>query len=129
MTGEINVLFDVVNTAAAQVKAGKVRALGVTSTKRGAPLFPNLPAVAETLPDFELVTWHGVMAPRATPRDLILRINRELNAVIARPDVRERLIEAGLEMAGGPPELFEGLLKRDYERYERLLSAAGTKPQ
>ena len=88
MAGEINLLFDVVNIAAGHVKSGRVKAIATTAPRRGSGPLGELPLMAETIPGFELVTWHGVMAAPATPRPLVERINRELNAVLMRADVR-----------------------------------------
>jgi tripartite-type tricarboxylate transporter receptor subunit TctC len=129
MAGEVNLLFDVVNIAQGPVKAGRVRAIASTNPKRGAGPFADLPVLAESIPDFELVTWHGVMVPAATPRDIVQRLNRELHAVLAEAELRQRFAEGGLEVAGGPPEAFEQVLKRDYARYGRILTQAGIRPE
>jgi len=129
MSGEINLLFDVVNTAVPQVKAGRVRAVAVLTSKRGVPGIPDLPAISETLPGFEFTTWHGVMAPAATPRDIVQRWNREISAVLAQPDVRQRLVETGFEVLGGSPEAFEQRLRQDQETFGRILREAGVKPE
>ncbi|HTQ73777.1 MAG TPA: tripartite tricarboxylate transporter substrate-binding protein [Burkholderiales bacterium] len=129
MAGEVNLLFDLVNTAQGQVKAGRVRAIASTSAKRGAGAFSGLPAVAETIPDFELVTWHGVMVPAATPRDVVEKLNREIQWVLEQSDIRQRFADGGLDITGGSPETFETLLRRDYAKYGRILTAAGVRPE
>jgi tripartite-type tricarboxylate transporter receptor subunit TctC len=129
MAGEINLLFDVVNTAAPQVRSGRVRAIATLTPKRGVAGFPDLPAVSETLPGFEFVTWHGVMAPAGTPRAIILRWNQEIAAVLELPDVRRRLTETGFDVRGGPPEAFEERLRHDQELFGRILEEAGVRPQ
>jgi tripartite-type tricarboxylate transporter receptor subunit TctC len=128
MGGEIDLLFDVVNIAAGQVKAGRVRAIASTAPRRGG-LLPDLPAMAETIPGFELVTWHGVMTAPGTPRLLVERINRELNAVLERPEVRARMESSGLQVAGGAPEAFAAIVRRDYDKYGAALRSAGVKPE
>jgi tripartite-type tricarboxylate transporter receptor subunit TctC len=129
MGGEINLLFDVVNTAAPQVRSGRVRAVATLSPARGVAAFPDLPTLSETLPGFEFVTWHGVMAPAGTPRDIVERWNREIGAALGQPDVRARLVETGFEIVGGGPEVFEDRLRRDQELFGRILRDAGVKPQ
>jgi len=129
MAGEVNLLFDLVNTAQGQVKAGRVRAIASTSAKRGAGAFSGLPAVGETIPDFELVTWHGVMVPAATPRDVVEKLNREIQWVLEQPDIRQRFADGGLDITGGSPEAFEALLRRDYAKYGKILTAAGVRPE
>jgi tripartite-type tricarboxylate transporter receptor subunit TctC len=129
MGGEVNLLFDLVNTSQGQVKAGRVRAIAATSAKRGIGPFGDLPVVSESIPDFELVTWHGVMVPAATPRDIVHRLNREIQWVLDQPDIRKRFADGGLDITGGAPEAFEVLLRRDYAKYGKILQGAGIKPE
>jgi len=129
VAGEINLLFDVVNIAAGHVKSGRVKAIATTAPRRSSGPLGELPLMAETIPGFELVTWHGVMAAPATPRPLIERINRELNAVLMRADVRERFANSGLQITGGTPEDFARSLRRDYDKYGAALRAAGVQPE
>lgn len=129
MGGEINLLFDVVNIAMGHVKGGRVRAIASTAPRRGVGPLGELPVMAEAIPGFELVTWHGVMVAPGTPRALVQRLNRELNAVLQLPDVRQRLENSGLQVTGGPPEDFAAILKRDYDKYGTALRAAGVKPE
>jgi tripartite-type tricarboxylate transporter receptor subunit TctC len=129
MGGEINLLFDVVNIAMGHVRSGRVRAIASTAPRRGIGPLGDLPVMAEAIPGFELVTWHGVMVAPGTPRPLLQRLNRELNAVLQLPDVRKRLENSGLQITGGPPEDFAAILKRDYDKYGGALRAAGVKPE
>jgi tripartite-type tricarboxylate transporter receptor subunit TctC len=129
MSGEVNLLFDLANNALPQVKAGRVRAIASTNLIRGAGPFAELPAVAETIPGFELISWQGLVAPKGTPREVINRLNRELGAVLTEPDVRKRLADTGVEPVGGSAEMFEQVLKRDYEKYGKALRDAGVKPE
>ena len=129
MGGELNLLFDVISTAARQVKAGRARAIASLNPRRGIAPFADLATVAETFPGFELVTWHGVMAPVATPRDIVLRMNREIGGVLTQPDVRQRLTEAGFEIAGGSVQAFEEMFRRESAKYGRVLKEAGVRPE
>jgi tripartite-type tricarboxylate transporter receptor subunit TctC len=129
MAGEINLLFDVVNIAIGHVKSGRVRAIASTAPRRGIGALGDIPVMAETIPGFELVTWHGVMMSPATPRPLLERVNRELNATLQRTDVRERFANSGLQITGGAPEEFAAILRRDYDKYGAALRAAGVKPE
>ena len=129
MGGEINLLFDVVNIAVGHVKSGRVRPIATTAPRRGIGPLGDLPVVAETIPGFELVTWHGVMMSPATPRTLIERVNHELNAVLERADVRERFANSGLQITGGTPADFAAILRRDYDKYGKALRAAGVQPE
>jgi tripartite-type tricarboxylate transporter receptor subunit TctC len=129
MSGEINLLFDVVNIAAGHVKSGRVRAIASTAPRRGSGPLGELPVLSETVPGFELVTWHGVMISPATPRPVIQRINRELGAVLEQPDVRQRFAASGLQITAGPPDDFAAILRRDYDKYGAALRSAGVKPE
>jgi tripartite-type tricarboxylate transporter receptor subunit TctC len=129
MSGEINLLFDVVNIAVGHVKSGRVRAIASTAPQRAIGPLGDVPVMAETIPGFELVTWHGVMVSPATPRPLVERINRELNAVLQRADVRERFGNSGLQITGGTPADFAAILRRDYDKYGAALRSAGVKPE
>ena len=96
--------------------------------KRGG-VFPDLPSMSETIPGFDLVTWQGVVVPVATPRDVVLRINREIGQVLDAPDVRQRLQDSGLGAAGGSVESFEEVIRRDALKYTRVLTDAGVRPE
>lgn len=129
MGGEINLLFDVVNIAVGHVKGGRVRAIASTAPRRGIGPLGELPVMAEAIPGFELVTWHGMMVAPGTPRALVQRLNREFNGVLQQPEVRQRMESSGLQITGGPPEDFAAILKRDYDKYGAALRAAGVKPE
>ena len=129
MGGEINLLFDVVNIAMGHVKSGKVRAIASTAPRRGIGPLGDLPVMAETIPGFELVTWHGMMVAPGTPPSLLARLNREFNAVLQQPEVRQRMENSGLQLTGGAPEDFAAILKRDYDKYGAALRAAGVRPE
>ena len=129
MGGEINMLFDVVNIAAGHVKSGRVRAIASTAPKRGSGPLPDVPAMAETIPGFELVTWHGIMTAPGTPRPILERVNRELNAVLQNAEVRQRFLTSGLQVTGGTAEEFGAILKRDFDKYGAALRSAGVKPE
>jgi tripartite-type tricarboxylate transporter receptor subunit TctC len=129
MGGEINLLFDVVNIAVGHVKSGRVRAIASTAPKRGTGPLPNLPVMSETIPGFDLVTWHGVMTAPSTPRALVEKMNRELNAVLQNAGVRQRFAASGLQVTGGTPDEFGAVLRRDYDKYGAALRSAGVKPE
>ena len=129
MGGEINLLFDVVNIAIGHVRSGRVRAIASTAPRRGIGPLGDIPVLAETVPGFELVTWHGVMVAPATPKNLVQRLNHEITAVLATPQVRSRFENSGLQITGGTPEDFAAVLRRDFEKYGTALRAAGVKPE
>src|SRR5918994_5767438 len=106
MSGRVTMMFENAPGAVSHIKAGKVRALAVTGLKRS-PAMPELPTVAESgLPGYESLSWSGIAVPTGTPRDVIERLNRDLNAVLAAPEMRQKLAEQGAETIGGPPEAF-----------------------
>jgi tripartite-type tricarboxylate transporter receptor subunit TctC len=129
MSGEVDLVFQFANTAESQVKAGKVKAIAGPAAKRGSLPFPDLPVIAEAIPEFELIGWHGVMVPSATPRELVLRINRALNGALGSADVKATFAKSGLTAVGGTPEAFGARLKAEQERYGRILKAAGVQPE
>ncbi len=129
MGGEINLLFDVVNIAVGHVKSGRVRAIASTAPKRGTGPLPDLPVMAETIPGFDLVTWHGVMTAPTTPRAVVERVNRELNVVLQTAETRQRFAASGLQVTGGSPDEFGAILRRDYDKYGTALRSAGVKPE
>ena len=130
IAGHINLLFDPVNTALPQVRAGRVRAIATTRTGRDdVGPFGRVATVSETLPGFELSGWFGVLAPASTPPEIIARLNREIAAVLEEEDVRRRLTESGLEIAHGSPQAFAEVIRRDHATYSRIVQQAGIKPE
>jgi tripartite-type tricarboxylate transporter receptor subunit TctC len=128
--GDIDLVFDFVSSAANNVAAGRGRALGVTSPKRtGAGTFADLPAVAETIPGFELMGWHGVMAPAGIPAAIVRRINQEINTALTAPDVKERLNAVGVDVVGGSADAFGERLRREFATYGHAMKASGVQPQ
>lgn len=129
MSGEVDLVFQFSNTAESQVRSARVKAIAGTAAKRGGLPFPDLAVMMEVIPEFELLGWHGVMVTRATPRELVQRINREFNAVLALPEVRAKFAEGGMSAIGGSPEDFEARLTAERQRYGRVLREAGIKPE
>jgi len=129
MSGEINLLFDAANTAGPQVRNGRIRAVASLNFKRGGAQFPDLPTVSESIPGFEFLAWHGVLAPKATPREIVQRLNREFAAVLALPEVRQRLVDTGFEVVASSPEAFDERIRHDIELYGKVARDAGIKPE
>jgi len=129
MGGEINLLFDGTSTAAGPVKAGRAHPIASLNSKGGSTAFGNLPAVSDTIPGFEFTIWHGMMAPAATPRDILVQVNREVAAVLGLPEVRKRLTDVGFEVVGGSVEDFENLFKGETVKYGKVLKEVGIKPE
>jgi tripartite-type tricarboxylate transporter receptor subunit TctC len=105
------------------VKSGRLRALAVSSAQR-APSLTDVPAVAETLPGFEVVTWYGLFAPAATPRDIIARLHAEIVKALASPDVKQRLTALGFDSVGNTPDEFVQVIRRDLARWQKVVAAA-----
>jgi tripartite-type tricarboxylate transporter receptor subunit TctC len=125
--GETQMIFAVMQPLQAQVQAGKLRAIAVTTPKRF-PLLPDLPAIAESgYPGFEALAWNGLVAPAATPRAVIERINAEVNAILRQPDVVQKMNAAGFDLVGGRPEDFAALIWSEAARWAPLVQKLGIK--
>ena len=120
--GEVGITFQNISEAVPHVNGGRVRALGVTSTKRSAAL-PGVPTLAESgVPGYEFTTWHGVLAPGRTPRDLVLLLNAKLKAVLHSPEVSARFAQLGLDIIASSPEEFSAHLKKEFDKWGRVVS-------
>jgi len=129
IAGQISLAFDQITTAKPHVAAGKLRALGISTAQRSA-LMPGLPTIAESgVPKYESISWNGFIAPSATPRPVIERLQQEINKLIKSPDMTERLASIGGEAVGGTPEQFAALIKSESVRWGRLIDQLGIKPQ
>jgi tripartite-type tricarboxylate transporter receptor subunit TctC len=125
--GQVHVMFNTAITTLPHVKAGRLRALAVTSAKRLATM-PELPTISESgVPGYENSSWTGVGAPARTPRAIVDRLNKELMAVIQMPDIQERHSNAGSVITGGTPEQFRDYLKTEYAKFGKLVKEAGIK--
>jgi tripartite-type tricarboxylate transporter receptor subunit TctC len=128
MAGHVPLLFDPVTTALPLVRGGKLRALAVTSARRLAAL-PEVPAVAEVLPGYEGDGWQGFYMPAGTPAAVVQRMNRELVTLLARPDIRSRLGELGLEPVGNSIDEFTRITRADFDKWGRIARANGIRTE
>ena len=128
LRGDVDLLVDTVTFTSGQIKAGKVRALGVTNPQPWA-LLPGVAPVAETLPGFDVRSWTGIAAPRGTPAPVIERLNRELRRVLALPEVKARLEGLGNEVRGGSPEEMRAHVASEAARWTQVIRAAGIPQQ
>ncbi len=129
MGGQVSLSLIVAGNGIRQAKAGKLVALAVTSPKRNAAA-PEVPTVAESgYPEFALVNWYAILAPAGTPEAVVARLNREIRAIMHEPAVIERIAVAGLDATTGSPAELEALLRRDIERYQRMIALTGAKPE
>ena len=123
--GQVAMYFPAVSTAWLMTKAGKVRALAVTTARRSS-FEPDLPTLSEAgLPGYEHVMWMSVFAPSSIPKDIVARLNAEFRKALAMPDVRERLAVMGVEPTGSSPEQLGAMLKGEIEKYSRIARAIG----
>jgi tripartite-type tricarboxylate transporter receptor subunit TctC len=119
LSGEVATMIGNLPPWSAQIKAGRVRALAVTTAKRH-PSMPDVPALAEIYPQFETVAWFGVLAPAGTPPAIIERVNAAINKALAQPEVKARLDTMGCDPAPGTPESFAARVQSDVTRWKKL---------
>jgi tripartite-type tricarboxylate transporter receptor subunit TctC len=125
--GQIQLMFDNLASSLAQVRAGKVKALAVTTAKRSA-LAPELPTIAESgLPAFDINTWFGIFVPAGTPREVVERLHAEFARALAAPDLREKMLNLGAEPVGSKPEEFAAYIRAEADKYARVIRASGAK--
>ena len=128
MGGQIQLMFDNIVALLPHVKAGKVRALAVSSAKRH-PLLPEVPSIQEAgVKDFETVAWFGIVAPAGTPKPILERLNAETVKAIKLPDVNKRLLDSGSTIIGNSPEEADRFLRDEVEKWGKVVKAAGVKP-
>ena len=129
MSGEVAEVVMPVVTAIPHVRSGKVRALAVLTEQR-IPTLPDVPTALEAgVKNFTMPLWYGMFAPAATPRDIVLRLSRELIRALEAPDIRERLAAAGVDPWPGTPEQLGELLRKDIEVYGAIVRSAGLPKQ
>jgi len=121
LAGQIDVMFAPAQTVTGHVHAGKLRALAVTSARRSSTL-PDLPTIAESgVPGYEAVGWFGLLAPAATPRDVVARISADANEVLNDPEVKRKLVALGAEPSGDTPDEFARFIRDDQAKWSRLM--------
>ena len=126
LSGQVDFNFDNLATASANIKAGKLKALAVTTTKRSAVL-PDVPAVAETLPGFEVDTWWGLVVPAATPKDVVTKLNQAFVSALNNPEVKARFATLMAEPVPTTPEQFGSFMNAERAKYEKVVKASGAK--
>jgi tripartite-type tricarboxylate transporter receptor subunit TctC len=124
--GQVDVTFAVVTTAIEYIRAGKLRALAVTSATRQEAL-PDIPTVADFLPSYEASGWFGLFAPKNTPAEIVDKLNKEINAALADPKVKARLADLGSTVVPGSPADFGKLVVDDKEKWAKVIRAANIK--
>ena len=125
--GQVQVIFGTMPAVIALVKSGKLRALGVTTATRSDEL-PDVPSIGEFVPGYEASQWYGIGAPKSTPAEVIERLNRETNAVLADPKIKARLAELGASVLSGSPADFGKLIADETAKWAKVVKISGAKP-
>mgnify|MGYP001375846651 CR=1 FL=1 len=129
VAGRVDLMWDSLAVVLPQMRAGKLRAIGVTGARRAAAL-PDVPAIADSgLPGYEMIGWHGIFAPAGTPRDIVERLNTAIAKILATADIRELWNTQAMEISPSTPEQFAARLRADFERYGKLIKSSGIKIQ
>jgi tripartite-type tricarboxylate transporter receptor subunit TctC len=128
LAGQVQVVFSPIPTSIAQIRAGKLRALGVTSATRSQAL-PDTPAIAEFVPGYDASGWYGVSAPKGTPAEIISTLNKEINAIVTAPAIKTRLVDLGAEPDPVTPAQFGKFIADDTEKWAKVVRAANIKPE
>lgn len=126
IAGHAQLSFLAWSTAGPFVKGGKLRAMGVTSAKR-ATVLPDLPAIAETLPGFDITNWYGIAGPKGMPRAIVTKLNGEVLRALSAPDLRAAFEKEAIEIIGSTPEAFGEYLKSELVKWGRLVKSSGLK--
>ena len=125
--GQVQALFDNVPNVIQHIKAGRLRALAITTSKRS-PALPDVPTVDEAgVPGYQVGVWFGVVAPAATPKDVLAKLNAEVNRVIALPDVKERFNQSGIDIVGGTSDLFDKHIREQVATWGKVVKDANIK--
>lgn len=127
ISGQVNLNFESVPSSIQHVKAGKLKALGITSPKRSA-LLPDVPTIAESgLPGYKIEQWFAVMGPAGMPKEVVQKLNKEINSILQSPDIAAQVSKQGGDVIGGSPEEFAQFLKADTVEWAKLIKDAGIK--
>jgi tripartite-type tricarboxylate transporter receptor subunit TctC len=125
--GQVQIMFDTMPAAIGYVRAGKLRALAVTTAMRS-PVLPDIPTVGEYVPGYEASSLYGVAAPRNTPAEIVDKLNREINAALTDPAMKKRLLDLGGSVLAGSPADFAKLIATETEKWGKVVKRSGIKP-
>ena len=126
--GQVQIAFDGIASSIGHIRAGRLRALGVSTAARAAAL-PDVPSIGDFVPGYEASGWTGIGAPRNTPAEIIERLNREINAGLADPGIKARLADLGTSALALTPAGFGKLLADETEKWGKVVRAANMKPE
>ena len=126
LAGQIQTLFAPLVEVLAHIKAGKLRVLGITTSKRS-PLLPDVPAIGEVLPGYEVALWNGVLAPTKTPAGIVNKLNDAIVKVLNQPEIKARLAEQGSEPVGNSPAEFKQFIAAEVEKWKSLVRISGAR--
>ena len=126
--GQVQLYFDGISGSLAYVRAGTLRALGVTTVQR-ADVLPDVPTIAEFVPGYEAAGWYGMGVPRQVPAEIVERLNRETNAALADPKLKSRLADLGYVTSGSSSADFGNMIAHEIDKWDRVIKVAGIKPE
>ena len=126
IAGQVQLMIGNLPPILPHIKSGKLRALGVTTATRFAAT-PDLPPIAETVPGYESLAWFGLFAPAATPKELVTKWHADVVAVLALPDIRDRVVQLGFQAVGNTPEAYAALIRNDIAKWQRVVKVSGAK--
>ncbi len=125
--GQVSLMFDQILTALPHVQSGRLRGLAVTTAQRS-PAAPQIPTIAEAaLPGYAVTTWHGLLAPAGTPREIVTRLSGETAKVLQSADIRDRFASQGVDPVSSTPEQFAAMMKAELEKWRKVVAQSGTR--
>jgi tripartite-type tricarboxylate transporter receptor subunit TctC len=128
MGGHVQIMFDGIPSSLPLVRSGKLRALALTSKNRSASA-PDIPTVSETIPGFEATGWFAIYVPAKTPKEIILKLNQEVNRILEMPDVKKRYADLGADVVGGSPEKLREQVQKESIKWSELIRVNGIKAE
>jgi tripartite-type tricarboxylate transporter receptor subunit TctC len=128
LAGQVQLLFSDMPPFVPYIKTGKLRALGVTTARRS-PLLPDIPAIAEAVPGYDLAGWYGVLAPAGTPGEIVTRLHAEIGKLMASPAMKERYVALAIEPAHRSPQQFGEYVKSELAKWGKIIQASGARIQ